>query len=630
MMRMSAVFQGQAAFKQLHGSFVGVAKVSKGLLGSLVKLGAEVGAVVLAFKGLQSVGTFFKGAIDEAKTAIAAEEKLGAALTRLPKLAAGGAQLIEQNQQKLIGLADSMELVGVQSATALKAGFAGLVSAGFGPESIAQMSKGFEGVVTQLKGVGATAPEIADVANAIKMMVKTGRPGALREFFTKEDLAKFTKLGSESQRAAFAMAAIEKQAWRVDTAVASSAGQAFIAEQNWRRVQETLGRPFIETQREFVAMWGEIARALEPVSKEVADALAPAMKDLANWIKNDVTPSIANLAPIFREVFAGIKEGWELVTAIFAGEIDWGKSFASIQAAFGKIDWNQIGADVNKGVLDLLGSIGAALGSVDWGGVAKAIGMGLGTAIGVAIQGYVKFGEVLRDVIKNTDWVAVLAAIGQGIEVVGRGLADIIVGLFEGAFEALASTDFAKSIFDEVKTWPGRIGESLAGLKDVLLTVFKTAFDAVIAAVQGWAGQIGSSIMSSISGIGSGIKNLFGGGGKQAAVEAKQAGGMVSKPSMTMLAEHGIPEMVIPMQGGSRSRALLASAAEKIGMGGALREGGGAMDVNVSIPITVNGVAPGHEAEMASKIERAMGDPIRELLAQLRKARDEERRLSYV
>ncbi len=55
----------------------------------------------------------------------------------------------------------------------------------------------------------------------------------------------------------------------------------------------------------------------------------------------------------------------------------------------------------------------------------------------------------------------------------------------------------------------------------------------------------------------------------------------------------------------------------------------GATNVNVSIPITINGVAAGQEGAVGREVQRAMQDPIRHLLDQLKKAKHEEGRLAY-
>jgi hypothetical protein len=110
-----------------------------------------------------------------------------------------------------------------------------------------------------------------------------------------------------------------------------------------------------------------------------------------------------------------------------------------------------------------------------------------------------------------------------------------------------------------------------------------------------------------------------------------QAGGIVAARGMYNLAERGA-EMVVPLQGGGegRSRGLLSQAANLLGMRGGLGGGGGPISLSMSVPITISNVPVGQEGAIGREIEAALQDPVRQLLEQLRKAKDEEQRLSYV
>jgi hypothetical protein len=112
-------------------------------------------------------------------------------------------------------------------------------------------------------------------------------------------------------------------------------------------------------------------------------------------------------------------------------------------------------------------------------------------------------------------------------------------------------------------------------------------------------------------------------------VRSAAIGGMFAHPALTTIAER-VPEMAIPLEGTGRSRSLLSSAASAIGMQGARGgSGGGAMHFSMNAPITIHGVPAGQERAIATQVERAMQDPIRRLLEELKKARAHEQRLSY-
>jgi hypothetical protein len=179
-----------------------------------------------------------------------------------------------------------------------------------------------------------------------------------------------------------------------------------------------------------------------------------------------------------------------------------------------------------------------------------------------------------------------------------------------------------------------------------------------------------------------------------------QHGGIVSKPSLALLGEK-IPEMTIPLEATSKSKALLGAAAERvgvprapsmlesalkamginldkfnigpvnlgkilkglspgpvgtaeqfgkaqqeifhrmqaqgsmktaadrIGMGGVRGKESGSTHLSMNAPITIHGVQAGQEGAIAQEVQRAMQDPIRQLLDQLKKAKQQEQRLSY-
>src|SRR5271166_791762 len=249
LLTIGAIFQGERAFASIRKSAGSTANAIK-------KIAFETAGILVGFKAIQGISDFFGGAIREAKDARAAEEKLGVALARNPKIAAKGADQIALRQRELIGLADEMEKTNLLAATSMKEAFSGLVSAGFSPEQITKVSKGVEGLGIALKGVSATKQDMADVSASIQMMVKRGKPGELGKLFSK--------LKSEAARGAFAMEWLAKQAGRVDAAMETSAGKAAKAAQNWARLQEVIGKPFIDTQLAFSEMWGEVALAMEP------------------------------------------------------------------------------------------------------------------------------------------------------------------------------------------------------------------------------------------------------------------------------------------------------------------------------------------------------------------------------
>ena len=58
--------------------------------------------------------------------------------------------------------------------------------------------------------------------------------------------------------------------------------------------------------------------------------------------------------------------------------------------------------------------------------------------------------------------------------------------------------------------------------------------------------------------------------------------------------------------------------------------GGGTQNISMNSPVTVNGVAPGREQMVARQVRTAVRDPMRQLLDQIKAARNYESRLGYV
>lgn len=179
----------------------------------------------------------------------------------------------------------------------------------------------------------------------------------------------------------------------------------------------------------------------------------------------------------------------------------------------------------------------------------------------------------------------------------------------------------------------GQVGSELAGMTEAIVAPFRAAYDAIMGFFGGIAAKISATIASSTASVNTSFltpTTPTAGGINPMLTGGKQFGGIVGSPGIFSLAEKGIPEAVIPLAGSSRSRGLLSTAASAIGMGGGMMGGGGGpVNVNFSAPITISGVETGQEGTIGREVERALQDPIRKLLEQLKKARNEEARLSY-
>jgi hypothetical protein len=217
-----------------------------------------------------------------------------------------------------------------------------------------------------------------------------------------------------------------------------------------------------------------------------------------------------------------------------------------------------------------------------------------------------------------------------------------IINVFTGLAEAVR-TGSIEPLVAVFKNLPAQLAVVMQGIYDVVVGSFSDAAKAVMKIFSNLGTSIGESLKSAVSGAWTAAKSVVGlGPGPAAAavaaapaapavapVVAHQAGGLVSHPAISALAEKGIPEMVIPLQPTDRSKGLLEQTASMVGP---RREAAAAAPVSVSAPIsiTINGVPAGQEGAVGREVQRAMQDPIRQLLDQIKAARAYESRSGYV
>lgn len=354
-------------------------------------------------------------------------------------------------------------------------------------------------------------------------------------------------------------------------------------------------QPLVEPVKK---LWHEI----EPLLRQLIDYIVKSFATLPGslqWIWNNVVVSAYNrlrdlirvVAPIAQQAF----ENWKSVVGWISANV-----IAPIVSGFADIV-----AKIKVG--DLWGAFQA------WANIYHTISVNI-------VNKIIELFEPIVDVIKakvGDLW----NAFASWVSVSGRVQLDVvdkIVQMFTGL--------------------PISITQALAGVGPAILG----AFFPPLAQVQNMIDGIGRAWNAMISSLKPPAAPIYAPGAAQPSplpgpslpgpISGKQFGGLVAHPSIAALAERGIPEMVIPLQGTSRSRGLLSQTAEAIGIGGIRRDtkrAGGPVSVTLNAPITINGAQAGQEAALGREIQRAMQDPIRNLLEQLRRAKDEEARLAY-
>jgi phage-related protein len=213
-------------------------------------------------------------------------------------------------------------------------------------------------------------------------------------------------------------------------------------------------------------------------------------------------------------------------------------------------------------------------------------------------------------------------------QTIGQNIINAIVTALTPIVEQV-KTSVIQPIVDSFNTIAGQIAGAIGGVYDAIIKPFVDAYNYISSLFSGIAGIITNAVSSVVEGAKAQIRKipLVGESIAGKAPEGKQYGGLVTAPGVFRIAEKA-PEMVIPLQASERSRGLLTQTAGMLGVKGFGPAAAGPQNVSVSIPITINGAQAGQEGAIGREIERAMQNPVKELLRQLHKAREEEQRLA--
>lgn len=419
------------------------------------------------------------------------------------------------------------------------------------------------------------------------------------------------------------------------------AGAIVLVVDNWGKIEPAVTAAWNAINTNFIQpvtnalkpIWEPIVKGAQEIGGQLSGPLGDVVGQIQDYFKGDID---------WTELWAGLKDSFADIGDIFAS-FDWGKLgtdiFNGVKTAFAGIDWNAVGAAVKtaastaisnalsfgsmviQGTMDFAGWVGTQLSGVDWKGLAGQLAESLGSAIReLSWASYITLAPLFDSVksgVSNLTWSDVGTAIVNGL------------GTAASAAFAVATwyNEVATAIITGLATGLG--GSSWGALVTACVEGFKSALSGIISEVSTWGPKIIAAIGRIVPNIDIRPPGWFGRPAEAAATK-EQLGGLVANPTFAMLGERG-PEMVIPLGGGSRSRGMLAQTAQMLGMGTAGKGGGGgATNVSVNIPITVSGAPMGQEGAVGREIERAMQDPIKTMLEQLRQARDEERRMAYV
>lgn len=350
----------------------------------------------------------------------------------------------------------------------------------------------------------------------------------------------------------------------------------------------------------------------------------------------------------WKEVKKWALDTWATIQRAWGQFVPWFKSkviFPLAQATKGiwqplieplKKLWQEIGPLLNQLVQYIVQSFATLPGSLQW------------IWNNVVVAAYNRLQDLVTVVAPIAqrafqNWLSVVSWVSQYViapivnafaDIIGKIKAGDLWGAFRVWVDAVAQ--IRQNVIDKIVELFTNLAPAISSALASVGSAITSAFQGPLQTVQSLIKGVGDAWNTMVNSLKAPAAPVYVPGAAQPSplpAPGKQFGGLVAHPSITALAERGIPEMIIPLQGTSRSRGLLSQTAEAIGIGGGLRRGvGGAsgpISVSLNAPITINGAAAGQEGALGREIQRALQDPIRNLLEQLRRAKDEEARLAY-
>jgi hypothetical protein len=378
--------------------------------------------------------------------------------------------------------------------------------------------------------------------------------------------------------------------------------------------------PWLDSMGNKLAGWGASLEKIGEPAVKTLDGLWPKLKAPLDNIVNNLNSYFEGKITFVQakvQIDRGLDDigkaistyDWSKVSEAFSLGISKAISSVNLGAVFATV----FGKDLAKG--------GAQMGAGGMGGFGDWIGDQLAETIG----DFTKVGQKIGDKLKEIDWGAL------GKEAV-RQIAETFSDIGNAIARMMGATDWNQLATVLVSGFQSALGRVLAECA--------TWGPKIVAAINAGIGNIVVNVIGNVTGITPAVNaikqaNIFAPPkdiakpppSEHGATEGYQYGGLVAHRMLATLGERG-PEMVIPLMNKISGRSLLGTAASMLGMGG--MRGGGTTAVHLNAPITINGVDAGQGGAIAREVQRAMQDPINTILQQLRRAKDEERRLSYV
>lgn len=525
---------------------------------------AAVGVGAVAAAGAAGLAALFSGSTDAAKAQIEAETKLEAVLGNVKSLQAQGAGAVKQAKQELMGVAGSLQQVGVIGDEVTLAGMQQLATFQLSNKEISTLAGGMTDLLAQQKGLNAAQEDSVTIANMIGKAMN-GQVGALSRVgisFTDAQ-AEALKMADSEGRAAILAEILQQNVGGVNKALAET-DQGKIQQMNnaWGDMKEEVGKVALSIKSRFASV---VMKNIPTVQKlgttlmgtitKFADFAMPVLDKVlthavpvVDGVLSRISSLADSLAPVLADVFGGLGRGAQSVRPLLEGVV---KGFVPLLPQLAQFGSSVLGT-VQTVAASVMPAVAGIVGTVQ--SVIPAVLPVLQTVISTV-------GSVISQA------APVIAGMVQGIGTVVTTLAPVFQTIFDGIGQKVGSViGFVSGKMGFIQEVIGTVAPAISSVlttawkvispvMDIAVSAFKLIFNVVQAVFPGiqkvvqtvW--NIIKPIVEGIGGvlskIGSGIgwlaEKLGGGSGK--GVGANAGGTNNWRGGPTWVGERG-PELV--------------------------------------------------------------------------------------
>ena len=457
----------EKSMRRVSQSVIGFSrKVRNGFLGGaahVLKFGAALTGVggLLSAAGLKA---FAADAIEGFNAAEEAEAKLSAVLANVPSIIAQGAGAAEAAKERLVGLADGLEEVGVVAGDVTTAGLQQLATFQLTEESLAKLTPGLADLIAQQKGVSATQEDAIGFANLLGKAM-TGQTGALSRagIIMTEHQKKVMQTGTEMERAAMMAEILEANVGGVNEALADTdAGKIAQTKNLLGRAQDEIGGKLMHLKGEIYGFAAQYIPALQNAAIGLIDKVTPKIESAMTWIADHTDQIKAAIT----SVKDGVAAAWGYIRPVLGFAVQHARTLIpAVLGVVAAISAVSIVADIAIKIHGLVQAFKTAKTAIT--GVKAAMGAANVAAFGPAIL--IIGGLVAAGVLLYKNWDVIkpkLVALKDKFVEVFTKVRDVVTAAFDKIksiampiLDAIRTAlEKIKSFIDTVKTGLGNLG----------------------------------------------------------------------------------------------------------------------------------------------------------------------------